>query len=34
MLIKKLHDNFGVSIQNVTVNSLSSNDKKKNNRSI
>ena len=29
MLIKKLHDNFGVSIQNVTVNSLSSNDKKK-----
>ncbi len=29
MLIKMLHNNFGVSIQNVTVNSLSSNDKKK-----
>ena len=28
MLIKKLHDNFGISIENIYINSLSINEKK------
>ncbi len=28
MLVKKLHDNFGISIENIDINSLSANEKK------